>query len=111
MQTDGTTQAADFKVMREGTKAVVTPGGNIVAATEKPLRAKLRELVQEGVRELTLDLAGVGMVDSIGVGLLISTHNSLRRAGGRLTVVNVAKEIFELFTIMRMNQLFTVSCA
>ncbi len=111
MQAEKTAQAPEPKVAREGAKAVVSPTGDIVAATEKVLRGRLRELVQDGVREITLDLAGVDMVDSLGVGLLISTHNSLSRAGGRLTAVNVHKSIYDLFTIMRINQLFTVTCA
>jgi anti-anti-sigma factor len=69
----------------------------------------MRGIVQDGVRELVVDLTGVQMVDSSGIGLLISAHNSLRKVGGRLAVVHASAEILELFQTMRMHQHFSVS--
>jgi anti-anti-sigma factor len=97
-------------VTREDNKAVVRPAGDsIVAASIPELRSKMRQAVKEGVRELVVDLADVHMVDSSGIGLLISAHNSLRRVGGRLAVIHASAEILELFQTMRMNQHFSVS--
>jgi anti-anti-sigma factor len=97
-------------VTREDNNAVLRPAGNeIVAASIPELRSKMRQAVKEGVRELVVDLADVHMVDSSGIGLLISAHNSLRRVGGRLAVIHASAEILELFQTMRMNQHFSVS--
>ena len=97
-------------VTREDNKAVVRPSGDgIVAASIPELRAKMRGMVEDGVRELVVDLADVQMVDSSGIGLLISAHNSLRKAGGRLAVIHASAEILELFQTMRMHQHFSVS--
>jgi anti-anti-sigma regulatory factor len=49
------------------------------------------------------------MVDSAGIGLLISAHNSLKKAGGELTVIQVSKDILDLFRTMRIHQHFSVS--
>jgi anti-anti-sigma factor len=97
-------------VTREDNKVVVRPAGDsIVAASIPELRSKLREIVGEGARELVLDLTDVLMVDSSGIGLLISAHNSLRKVGGRLSVIHASGEILELFQTMRMHQHFSVS--
>jgi anti-anti-sigma factor len=97
-------------VTREDTKAVVRPDGDsIVAASLPELRSKIRAIVGEGVRELVVDLTDVHMVDSSGIGLLISAHNSLRKVGGSLAVIHVSQEILELFQTMRMHQHFSVS--
>ena len=97
-------------VTREDKKTVVRPAGdNIVAATIPELRTKMREIVEEGVQELVVDLADVQMVDSSGIGLLISAYNSLRKVGGRLAVIHASAELLELFRTMRMHQHFTVS--
>jgi len=45
----------------------------------------------------------------VGIGLLISAHNSLRRRGGRLAVVHASKDVLELFHMMRIHQHFNVS--
>jgi anti-anti-sigma regulatory factor len=62
-----------------------------------------------GTVHLTLDLAGTRMVDSTGIGLLISAHNSLKKAGGDLTVIHASKDILDLFWTMRIHQHFSVS--
>jgi len=97
-------------VKREDNKAVIQPSGEtIVAATIPELRLKLRGAVEEGVRELVIDLAGVRMVDSSGLGLLIAAHNSVRKVGGRLSVIHACTDLLELFQSMRMHQHFSVT--
>jgi anti-anti-sigma factor len=97
-------------VTRKDNRAVVQPSGDtIVAAIIPELRAKLRGAVEEGVRDLVIDLAAVRMVDSSGLGLLIAAHNSLRKVGGQLAVINASTDLLELFRSMRMHQHFSVS--
>ena len=66
-------------------------------------------MVGAGIVHLTLDLAGTQMVDSAGIGLLISAHNSLKKAGGELSVIHASKDILDLFRTMRIHQHFCVS--
>ncbi len=94
---------------QEVTAAVVEPEGDLVAARLPALRSKLQEMLAAGVVHLTLDLAGTRMVDSAGIGLLISAHNSLKKTGGELTVIHASKEILDLFRTMRIHQHFSVS--
>jgi anti-sigma B factor antagonist len=97
-------------VTREDNKAVVHPEGEtIVAATIPALRAEMRGVLEEGVRELVIDLAGVRMVDSSGLGLLIAAHNSLRKCGGSFAVIHASNDLLALFRSMRMHQHFSVS--
>jgi anti-sigma B factor antagonist len=97
-------------VTREDNKVVVRPDGDsIVAASIPELRSKMRGIVEEGVRELVVDLTDVHMVDSSGIGLLISAYNSLRKVGGQLAVIHASAEILDLFQTMRVHQHFSVS--
>ena len=89
-------------------KAEVKPDGDVVASSADELRSELKRLVGEGVSELTLDMTDVGVVDSIGLGLLISTHNSLAKMGGKLSVVNASQDIQELLKNMRLDRHFAV---
>ena len=99
----------DEIISQDATTEVFAPEGDVVAAKLPELRAKLRELVAAGVLHLTLDLSGTQMVDSAGIGLLISAHNSLKKAGGELAVIHASKDIMELFKTMRIHQHFSVS--
>jgi anti-anti-sigma factor len=95
---------------RDGDKAVLRPtGADIVAGSVPELRSQMREVVDGGVRHLVVDLANVQMVDSSGIGLLISAHNSLHKLGGRLAIVHASKDILDLFHTMRIHQHFSVS--
>ena len=97
-------------VTREDNKAVVQPSGDtMVAATIPELRLKMRDIVGDGVRDLVIDLSGIRMVDSSGLGLLIAAHNSLSKVGGQLAVIHASNDLLELFRSMRMHQHFTVS--
>ena len=95
---------------REKERAIVRPDGeDVVAASVPALRAAMRSAIAEGARDIVVDLAGVEMVDSTGIGLLISAHNSLRNAGGRLSVIHASGDILELFQTMRIHQHFSVT--
>ncbi|HUA82407.1 MAG TPA: STAS domain-containing protein [Bryobacteraceae bacterium] len=97
-------------VTRDNNKTTVRPDGeDIVAATLQELRAKMREIVAEGARELVIDLSTVRMVDSSGIGLLISAYNTLQKAGGQLAVIHASADLLELFQTLRMHQHFSVS--
>jgi anti-anti-sigma factor len=90
-------------------EALVHPAGNVVAAAVPELRSTLREMLASGVSHMIIDFEDVDMVDSTGLGLLISAHNSISKIGGKLAVIHASKDILELFRSMRLHQHFTVS--
>lgn len=89
--------------------SLIEPGGDLVAARVPAFRARLSGMVAAGTRYLTLDLARVQSVDSVGIGLLVSVHNSLCKAGGELKLIHVSQDILALLQAMRINQHFSVS--
>ena len=101
-----------IELIRDENRVIIRPvGTDIVAASVPELRSKMRDLVHEGSREVVVDLTNVEMVDSTGIGLLISAHNSLRKLGGTLAVIHASAEILELLQSMRIHQHFSVSGA
>ena len=93
----------------EENRALIQPAGDVVASSTAGLRELMRNMVAEGVREVVLDLTNVRMLDSRGIGLLIGGHNSLRKAGGSLSVIHASKDILELLRTMRIHQHFSIS--
>ena len=90
-------------------KKTIKPGKDIVASGAEDFKKKLLKIVKQGIKELTIDLTGVEMVDSVGLGVLIATHNSLEDMGGKLKIKNVPEDIFNLIKAMRLDQHFEVS--
>jgi len=99
------------EVAREGDRIVVRPQGDIVASVVQPLREELLSLVDESPGTLVMDLQGVGMIDSIGLGVLIATYNSLKKTGGDFKVVNASDDLMGLFRTMRLDRVFEIRSA
>jgi anti-anti-sigma factor len=99
------------EIITDGPKATVKLTEDVTATTEKGIRQSLKELLSGGVTEVIVDLAAVRIVDSVGIGLFISAHNSLRKIGGALVLINTSKDLVDLFTNMRLNQHFTITPA
>ncbi|MBW2609239.1 MAG: STAS domain-containing protein [Deltaproteobacteria bacterium] len=93
---------------KKSTKKTIKPGKDIIASMAEDFKAKLLKLVEQGIKNLTIDFKGVNMVDSVGLGVLIATHNSLDSVGGELTIKNVSHDIYNLFMTMRLDQHFEV---
>ena len=99
------------EIAKDGDRTIVKPGQDIVASVVPELRKELRSLVEEGPKELVMDLSGVEMVDSVGIGVFIATHNSMSKSGRKFIVTNVSQDIYNLFKTMRLHQHFEVRMA
>lgn len=84
---------------------------SISAKNVQDLREKFKEHVQRGARLMELDFTRVESIDSVGIGLLVATHNSLVKVGGSLSLVKVGQDIHKLLTLMRLDKHFSVSQA
>jgi len=95
------------QVIQNEKQTLIAPGRDVVASYAQELRRNLWSLIEEGVTDVTIDLARVQMIDSIGLGVLIAAHNSLKKQG-RLAIVNVSKEILGLLKTMRLDRHFDI---
>lgn len=83
-----------------------------LAAPDVPaLRDALRASIQQGARDLELDFSRVESLDSMGIGLLVATRNSLVKLGGSLALIGVRKEILQLLTLMRLDKHISITPA
>ncbi len=95
-------------VVKQQDSVTIKPDTDVVASMANAFRTELKGLIDEGACAVTIDLAGVQMVDSVGLGVFIATHNTLNQSGGRLTVSNASDDIVALLKTMRLDQHFTV---
>lgn len=99
---------SDSEIIKTDTEIIVKPGRNIIASLADEFRAELQSLVQEKPEQITIDMTGVEMVDSVGIGVMIAVHNSLTKNGGMLKIRNADKNIKNLFSTMRLDRHFSV---
>lgn len=98
-------------ISREGNQVVLTPQQDIVASVSAEIRKLLKEQIDQGCKELVLDMQHVEMIDSMGIGLLIAAHNSLNKNGGELKAINLSQDLMSLFKNMRLDKHFSVEGA
>src|ERR1700750_2455051 len=78
-------------------KGRIRIGGNSLS-----LHKSIRTLADEGKTQVLLSLAGVGYIDSNGLGELVSSHITLRDKGGELKLVHLTERLRELLTLTRV---------
>lgn len=92
-------------------QTIVKPGEDVVASMAEAFKEELLSAVNSSQGNLVIDLDGVSMVDSVGIGVIIAAYNSLSQSNRQLQVINVAQDIHGLFSTMRLNRRFTVEAA
>jgi anti-anti-sigma factor len=75
---------------------------------EACLRSALRVLEEPGAHALHLDLRAVRLPTAEGLGLLVTLHKELRARGGRLALVNLNSEAYEVFEVTGLVELLDV---
>lgn len=83
----------------------------IIASGIPEMRQQLRSLVSAGIPLLVIDMSMTRMIDSTGIGLVVATHNSLAKTGGRIRLVHVRPEIAQLLRSMRLHNYFEILSA
>lgn len=72
----------------------------------------LKEMMRDAYAckgRIVLDLKEVPMMDSSGLGAVVTLHVSARTRGCRLEVVNASKQILDLFSMTNVLSLFEAS--
>ncbi|MBX7172781.1 MAG: STAS domain-containing protein [Pyrinomonadaceae bacterium] len=94
-------QAGDITILDMDGK--VTIGEGSVA-----LRNTIRRLLGEGKKKILLNLAGVGYIDSSGIGELVSSFTAVNKEGGQLKLLNLTQKIQDLLAITKLLTVFDV---
>ncbi len=105
--------ATEFRVDEtehvRGTRAIVLAiHGDTDMHVVDELEARLAEVIDEAPDALVLDLSGVTFLDSMALGVLLSSLKRLRETGGQLRVVAPRPEIRRIFEVTLLDRLFDI---
>jgi anti-sigma B factor antagonist len=84
---------------------VVHCQGRLIAGFNHILQAEVKPHLKPGKR-VVLDLTGLTRMDSMGLGTIVGLAVSAKRAGCQLELVNLGKQIRQLFAITNLFTLF-----
>ncbi len=96
-------EALDVAVSRRGSAVVVAIAGELDLLSAIRLRPVLHDLiVGQGNLSITLDLAGLGFVDSAGLRVLIEAKRRLAARGGTLALTGLTPSIKRVLDLTRL---------
>jgi len=70
------------------------------------LKDKVNSLVNQGRKNILLNLEGVPYIDSAGLGEVVRTYTTVSKNEGSLKLLNVTKRIKDLLVITKLETVF-----
>src|SRR3954470_22665943 len=99
----------DIRERQAGDVTVLDMSGRItIGEGSVALRSASRRLLEEGKKKILLNLAGVGYIDSRGIGELVSSFTAINKEGGQLKLLNLTQKLQALLAITKLLTVFDV---
>lgn len=96
-----------IKQEMKGDVLVISLSGKVIGGPELiEVKNTIQKAVDQDKKKILLDLGKVSWMDSSGLGVLVSGHTTLARAGGAMKILNATKKIHELFIITKLITIF-----
>lgn len=91
-----------------GEETVLKIEGTLDAVTAPDLRSVVDELVSANRKEVTLDLSALRLIDSSGVGVIVSLFKRVRAYGGQVRINGLRDQPRAIFRLLRLDRVFPV---
>jgi anti-sigma B factor antagonist len=88
---------------KEGITILDLKGKIILGPEDLSLRERLLSLLDQGIRNVVLNLKEVTHIDTAGVGTLVFCTEKFRAAGGRLVLVNLTPAQASVANILKLD--------
>ncbi len=84
---------------QEGPRTILAVSGEVDLATAPNLRQRVVQAIDDGARQVVVDLSDVGFMDSTGLGVLIGGLKRLRQRDGNLVVVSPSEPVAKILEV------------
>ena len=98
----------EIKARAMGKWQILDIAGHIKGAEVSQFRSTVQKALADKQLYLAANMKEVGFIDSSGVGMLITCHQDLKAAGGKLVLMNLSDDIYDLFEMTSIDRLFQI---
>jgi len=96
----------EYSISEKNNTVIFSFKGNIMGGpSSSEFREKINSLIEEGKTNVIGDFSGVDFMNSSGLGILIATLTTLRKAGGDFKLCSATERVRSL---LKVSKLFTV---
>jgi anti-sigma B factor antagonist len=78
--------------------------GELDAVTVADLRTEIEKLLMRQLGRVEVDLSQLRMIDSSGVGALVSLYKQVRARGGEVVVIGLRDQPLAIFRLLRLDR-------
>jgi anti-sigma B factor antagonist len=93
----------------DGVAVLVLEGRIVLGEETSALREKVKSLIGEGKKNILLNLSNVTLIDSSGLGALVTAYSSAKSGGASLRLCNLGSRSNQLLQITKLYTVFEVS--
>jgi anti-sigma B factor antagonist len=90
----------------QGNTNVLQVRGELDALTAPDLRTTLDALAADRERDVVVDLSELRLIDSSGVGALVSLYKRVRATGRSVRFIGVSEQPLAIFKLLRLDLVF-----
>jgi anti-sigma B factor antagonist len=95
-----------FDVVQDGALTRIAVRRVLDINTAPLLSEQVDKVLQARPTKVVVDLAGLDIIDSSGVAVLVKLYKGVRAAGGTLEVAGARDQPLAIFKLLRMDKVF-----
>ncbi|MBN2706803.1 MAG: STAS domain-containing protein [Deltaproteobacteria bacterium] len=97
-----------MEISKHEDRITVTLEGDLTSETLNDFRDSIQAEINAGGRDFVIDFRNTVVIDSMGIGCLVATYNTLKQEGGSISLRNLPDNLKEVFQIMRLDRLLAI---
>ncbi|MBU0639144.1 MAG: STAS domain-containing protein [Planctomycetes bacterium] len=98
-----------IQTREEDGQRIVQISGEVDLGSSPQLRTMLVELASQRPARVIVDLAGVGYMDSSGVGTMVELKRTIERNGGEVVLAALQPRVRSVFEITQLDKFFVIA--
>lgn len=98
----------DYEKHERGDVTVFSLKGNLDALTAPSLKKEIEALMASRRINVVFDLAGLELIDSSGVGAIVSLFKRVRTLQGDVKIARLTGQPSEIFKLLRLDRAFEI---
>jgi anti-sigma B factor antagonist len=96
-----------LKIRKTDSVAILDLSGKLMGGPDADVfKDTIKQLVEEGYKNVIVNLEHVPWVNSTGLGILIAGYTTLKREGGALKLIHVTERIDSILMITKLGTIF-----
>lgn len=96
-------------LVQDNESAVLSVRGELDALSCPEIRPVIDSLVTSAPERVTVDLSELDLIDSSGVGALVSLYKRVRANGGNVRFIGVSNQPLVIFKLLRLDRAFELT--